>query len=101
MIPISGRTSLEGHTIALQEKGSALIVSLDRMDKIIDVNEKNGDAVVQAVSTSHIIQENYTDSRFTKGRRLGGPERTSVRPEHPSLLSYRVGKLVQIDLTMS
>ena len=50
MIPISGRTSLEGHTIALQERGSALIISLDRMDKILEVNEMNGDAVVQAVS---------------------------------------------------
>lgn len=57
MIPISGRTSLEGHTIALQEKGSALVVALDRMDKIIEVNEMNGDAVVQAVRSEGVHQK--------------------------------------------
>lgn len=49
LLPVSGRTSLEGHTIALQEKGSAILVCLDKMDQILDVNAMNGDAVVQAV----------------------------------------------------
>ena len=55
LLPISGRTSLEGHTIALQEKGSAILVCLDKMDRILDVNAMNGDAVVQAVRTSTLL----------------------------------------------
>ena len=50
IIPISGRTSLEGQTLAVTKKGSAILVCLDKMNNIIEVNEMNGDAVVQAVS---------------------------------------------------
>lgn len=49
IIPISGRTSLEGQTLAVTKKGSAILVCLDKMNNIIEVNEMNGDAVVQAV----------------------------------------------------
>lgn len=50
IIPISGRTSLEGQTLAVNKKGSAILVCLDKMNNILEVNEMNGDAVVQAVS---------------------------------------------------
>lgn len=53
MIAISGRTSLEGQTLAVTKKGSALLVSLDKMNSILEINEMNGDAVVQAVSLSY------------------------------------------------
>ena len=73
MIPISGRTSLEGHTIALQERGSALIISLDRMDKILEVNEMNGDAVVQAVSAILGVRGvPHAEPAYATRRALGG-----------------------------
>ena len=77
---------MEGHTIALQEKGSALIVALDRMDNIIEVNEMNGDAVVQAVSKGR-VHPRCLVNHFHIGRRLGGLERASLRLENTPLLS--------------
>lgn len=61
IIPISGRTSLEGHTLAIQERGSALLISLDKMNRIIEVNPMNGDAVVQPGVTWEGLNEHLAD----------------------------------------
>jgi D-lactate dehydrogenase (cytochrome) len=45
VIAVSGRTSLEGHT--LNHGHECICVSLDRMNKIIAINVRDGDAVVQ------------------------------------------------------
>jgi D-lactate dehydrogenase (cytochrome) len=48
VIATSGRTSLEGHTLALPGNSrESICVSLDRMDKILAINARDGDAVVQ------------------------------------------------------
>lgn len=57
---------MEGHTLAVESKGSAVLVFLDKMDKIIEVNEMNGDAVVQAVRSWYLVVSEccYADLEF-------------------------------------
>lgn len=64
IIPISGRTSLEGQTLAVTKKGSAVLVCLDKMNNILEVNEMNGDAVVQAGVQWEALNEHLADQNI-------------------------------------
>lgn len=62
------------------------------MNNIIEVNEMNGDAVVQAVRQYSSTVREGAESISTPGRAMGGSERASSGSGNTSFLSHRVGR---------